>query len=460
MHISKAQRRREAAQAPSLRARFYGVFCVSHAVLAAFFLLSAALWLSDGQYTVPALRLTVAAFGCLLLAAWLAVRRGMGDTPQPVAIVLVAAILFLLSIRREPGIYLAGEGYLALAQAVSLGMILVLLAGYLITPVEGNSWCTRLRNAVFGLSVGLLCLLQLGMPMASPVPAIDVWTTAQDSAQHLLSGQNPYATPVSKIYGEGEVFGYVLKAYNYLPANLELQTPAYALFGDVRYALIMALWVFLGTLWLLSAGLPLAERQLLLLLALAQPRLLFVIEQAWTEPFILAAFGLMLLAHQRGWRLRSALAYGAMLSLKQYVLFFAFHWLILERRWTFLAAGVALAGLTLLPFVLWDPLRLWSEGVLFQLQTGFRSDSLTIASVFYREFGLEAPKWWTVVVGAVAAVAGPYALRSLEPLSRYLFSVTITTFALFLFGSQAFMNYYFLVGGLLLCLLTIVPRRA
>jgi hypothetical protein len=43
--------------------------------------------------------------------------------------------------------------------------------------------------------------------------------------------------------------------------------------------------------------------------------------------------------------------------------------------------------------------------------------------------------------------------RKLPQLTGYLFSITITTFAIFLFGKQGFCNYYYLVSVLMLFLM-------
>ena len=61
-------------------------------------------------------------------------------------------------------------------------------------------------------------------------------------------------------------------------------------------------------------------------------------------------------------------------------------------------------------------------------------------------------------MGAVIAAALLPPLRKMPPLRGYLFAVTITMFVIFVFGSQAFCNYYYFVSGLLLFLLAIGGR--
>ena len=206
--------------------------------------------------------------------------------------------------------------------------------------------------------------------------------------------------------------------------------------GDVRYGYVVAEAGVAAVLWWLARRRwqrPVAE--LLPLLFLYHPRGLFVLEQTWTEPLILLFFALFLLQYERGKRAWAAAAYGCMLSLKLYLLYFVFHWLLVERNWRRLLLGSAIATITVLPFLLLD-WRSFLAGVLYVVKGPFRLDSLTIFGYLAPVLGLYPPKIWTVGVGAVVAAALLPLLKKMPPLRGYLFAVTITMFAMFLFGSQ------------------------
>jgi heme/copper-type cytochrome/quinol oxidase subunit 4 len=185
-----------------------------------------------------------------------------------------------------------------------------------------------------------------------------------------------------------------------------------------------------------------------------------VIEQGWTEPFIAGAFGLFLwLRERRRGSLAPAAAYGFMLSLKQYLVFFVLHLFMIERRGKALTIAAVTGFLTCLPFLVWDPVSFYTYGVRFQLETAFRPDGLTIVALFHRLFGLTAGKWLAALVGLGVAL---YTYRRFLPLGLvgYLLAVTLTTFSIFLFGSQAFCNYYYLVSVLCLFVFAVHARPA
>jgi hypothetical protein len=282
-----------------------------------------------------------------------------------------------------------------------------------------------------------------------------VFVEFQESAAHLLAGLNPYSTAVSDVYRGTQDYGYHLLGYAYMPGNLFVQTAAYALAGDVRYASIVAEVVVALALYAISR--PTAGRltaMLAVLLFLFHPRGLLVIEQAWTEPLVAGGFGLFL--WWRAARPRSswpAGAYGYMLSLKQYLVYFVLHLLMIERRPRAWCTAAAAGLLTLVPFLAWDAASLYTYGVKFQLETPFRPDGLTVVALLYRLCGFTAGKWLAAVVGLV--VAGyTYVRFRRAGLAGYLLAVTLTTFSIFLAGSQAFCNYYYLVS--VFCLFTFV----
>jgi hypothetical protein len=348
----------------------------------------------------------------------------------------------MLGLTTKPGTFVQGPTYRVVQAVVNLVLI----------GAVGSTFLRRLPAFRSCRAVFFVAML-----VVSPSPIIDVFVQFQESAQHLLAGLNPYTVPFSDVYRGTRDYGYHTLGYAYLPANLLLQSAAYGLAGDIRYGYIAAEVVVAIALYRVARPAPgrLAP-MLVVLLFLFHPRGLFVIEQGWTEPFIAGAFALFLWLRDRrpesSW---PAAAYGLMLSLKQYLVYFVLHLFMIERRRKALAVATATGFLTLVPFLVWDPVSLYTYGVMFQLETPFRPDGLTVVAVLYRLFGFTAGKWLAALIGLGVAVYTYWRFLELG-LVGYLLAVTLTTFAIFLFGSQAFCNYYYLVS--VLCLFAFAVR--
>jgi hypothetical protein len=433
--------------------------------------IAGALVLGNGRYTHLATALLLAAFAGLVLLARQTLRDGESSAKAPAALaendeaasagpaweraLATALLLFLaLGLTTRPGESVQGPYYRTVLAAVSLA-----LGGAVWTAFLRRASRPAARRAVFVAGVMAGFALRIWMLRVSPAPAIDVFVEFQESAQHLLAGLNPYVVPVSDVYRGTQDYGYRLLGYAYLPANLYLQTLAYAVAGDFRYACIAAEAILAFALYRV-AGPGRRVAMLAVLLFLFHPRGLYVIEQGWTEPFIAGGFALFLwLRARRPESFGAAAAYGYMLSLKQYLVYFVLHLFMLERRGTALAVAALTGLLTCVPFLVWDPSSFFSYAVKFQLETPFRPDGLTIVSLLYRLFGFTAGKWLAGLVGLAVAV---YTYRRLLPLGLlgYLCAVTLTTFSIFLFGSQAFCNYYYLVSVLSLFLIAVCARSS
>ena len=455
-----------------------------------FVALAGALVAGNGRYSHLAIVLALGGFGGLVVLARETLRSsracgglgpeaGAGLAPESAAIagdpppdagttpalstadrtwerVLAVALLacLALGLTTKPGEFVHGAAYRVVLAVVSLFLIGAVSATFLRRAPDFRS-CRAVFFAAIVAGVGL----RLAMLLVSPSPVVDVFVMFQESAQHLLAGLNPYMVPVSDVYHGTRDYGYRVFGYSYLPANLLLQTLAYGLAGDFRYGCIAAELVVSWTLYRVAR--PARGRlvpMLVVLLFLFHPRGLFVIEQGWTEPFIAGTFALFLWLRDRwpdsAW---PGAAYGYMLSLKQYLVYFVLHLFMIERRPKALAAVAATGFLTIVPFLVWDPTSFYTGGVRFVLSTAFRPDGLTVVALLYQLFGFTAGKWLAALVGLGVGV---YTYRRFLNLGLvgYLLAVTLTTFSIFLSGSQAFCNYYYLVSVLWLFALAVCAR--
>jgi len=427
-------------------------------LLVSYVLLLIGLLINWGAYDPIALTLLIASFTLIVVAfAW--VWRGSSrdrKVPGVPFFAIALEVLLLAALTKPTAMYLLSPLYDRVYHSWLAVLACLIALAYLVLAKNSS----RFRQVVFIAAVLAALAFRLWMPVASPAPVIDVFSFCTESAQHLLQGKNPYTTPVSDVYNGAVNWGYDIKAYIYLPADLLIQTASYGLTGDVRYGYVLAELVVALVLWRLSRRRwGDSTAQLIALLFLYNPRSLFVLEQSWVDPLILMFFALFLLLRERGKPTAASIAYGYMLFLKQHMLFAFFQWFILERNWKRILTGLAVGFLTLLPFAIWDWRGLLQNGILFTVRVPFRADSLTIFSLLAR-FGVPQPSYsWAVPIGAVIMLLTFIPQRKIDPLRGYLFSVTITMFGMFMILSTSFCNYYYLVAGQLIFLLALGGRR-
>jgi len=424
---------------------------VSLLVLSYFFL-AVALQAGNGHYNLAALILTLSSFVLLVAGARrrLATTASFGASAEPsparqmiLPVVLVACViagLLRLPLRDLRGSLTFEIFYVVLSGAMGL---LVLWAA-----LRRDGELSR-RIFAYGVLAGFL--LRILVPVFSPSPAIDVYAMFQESAQHLLQGLNPYQTPVSDVYRGTESFGYTVFGYAYPPANLYFQTLGYIIFRDIRSIYILMEALACAGLFAVARrrrGIRFARYAVLLFLF--HPRGLFIIEEAWTEPLIVGLYAICdYLASRSPGSRRLAAAYGLLLSLKQYLLYFVLSGLLLERRLRRLALAAVVAFATVLPFLLWDRASFIQYGLLFLLRTKFRPDGLTVLSALHALTGFEAGKWISLAMGLAVGVYTTFRFRRLG-LEGWRWVNALTTFSIFLVGSQAFANHYYFIGAMIL----------
>lgn len=419
-------------------------------LIVAYTLLSIGAAVSNGIYSSLALLFVCAAFLflCLSLARD---RRNEPFIFSTTVLTLCLASLLFTSLHHAPLLYAKHLWFIALYRLIAT-LLLILLPFAHLLPFH----CMRalqLPLTIAGITVALF--LRFAVPIASPSPIIDVFAMSQESSQHFLEGRNPYRTPITDVYQGGENFGYDSQAYIYPPASLFLRALGVLLTGDARYVSALAETIFCVVLWYLLRRESSQKRELLLLMFVWHPASLFVIEQAWMEPLLLMLLAAAIVAYIKHRSYISSALLGYMISAKQSLVFFLVHWLLLERRVSRLLLGVCVGFFTILPFVVWDTQSLIERGFLFTLLTPFRTDALTLSSFVFRQFAIKTSVLWTLGIGVGMTVFTSWYFWKRQGTVSYLSAGALTTFALFLFGSQAFCNYYYFVGGMLLLLIAL-----
>lgn len=422
------------------------------AILACF-LLVLAIQYGSGYYNYVSIQLLIAAVICsmLLVPGLVLAQISPAKTKKTLTFSISSMILFTtILLVLEVGLGLQ-DVYLHYSQiplfspfSRGVGWIIIgLLATYLLHVVNqaNDRLSANLVNYRFPLIILLSVILKIVAVFASYINKIDVGVMMQQSSAYLLAGSNPY-TSATAGYG----------GFNYLPLHLLLPLPFYILFGDTRFGSIA--WELIGVGFIyhlakkelsLSPGL-LRLAELALLIFMLQPRGLFVVEQAWGEPLIVGvAAATLYFLYYKPDGLLAGILFAAMLAIKQYLVFMCLPLFILYKfDWKRYGTIALTFTLIILPFVIWNPFEFFNRNVLHFFRLPIQTDSLGLTAYFW-EHGLLIPRWLSPILASLVSLGLSFYLRRFGLLG-YLHTVILTFYCLFLFGQQAFANYYYLLS--------------
>jgi hypothetical protein len=427
------------------------------AILCAFaaFSVGHAVQFANGNLHPEAIKwLTFACFAALIgvVAPSHARIERFGERLVVLVLGLGVAYQFTQLLTAPPGIYLRAIGNTGADFVIGLVVCAVLVGAGL----AEKPWLGRLQFPLL-----LLTFLFLGRWLihASPNPFIDVYVFQRDGIAALLRGDNPYALRYPDIYGNSPFYGPGLSVngtlqfgYPYFPLPLLLALPGQVLFGDYRYAQLAAMVgsaAFIG--YARPGRIGIAAASLLLF----TPRTFFVLEQGWTDPFVLLGLSAVVFFALR-WQRPLPYILGLAFAVKQYTVFMvpaAWHLLPhplkLDKafgRWAGKVAGIG--ALVTLPFFLWSPNDFWFDVVALQFVQPFRTDALSYLA--WSAYGGATP--WPTSLAFIAAAAG--VALGLWRLARtpagFAATCALAYLGFFAFNKQAFCNYYYFTLGTLL----------
>jgi len=316
------------------------------------------------------------------------------------------------------------------------------------------AWVLRVKERAAAYLVGALVVFAVAMRVlmlfSTPLPRIDMFISQTAAGKGLLEGGNVYAMEFPSPYVRGESFDH----YAYPPAVVYCNALSWALFKDVR-----AVWLgcdLLGALFLYLLARRVSPswegRRYGALLALGflfMPRSLFVIEQSFTEPLIVASLGAFAwaLAAGKGTGVVGLLL-GLWLGSKQYVAVAVPLVVRLGRcrlrAWA--VAGVVVIGL-FVPFLLWDFPALYEDLMGFFIKSPGRVDSLSLYGVAARL--RHEPPWWVILAAWLAGI-GFFTWKMRRTLAGWLFSTASCWMFFFMLGKQAVINYFYVIAYTLL----------
>jgi hypothetical protein len=422
-------------------------------------LLGLTLEVSDGHFSAAGIiGLTVTC-----LAVWRALIAPPRNDEKYVECVLGVGLLlqFGALLARPAGVYFQGGPALLAILPVAVGLMAV-LAGTVIAraPLAGR--------ATFPLLLALFALCCIATLLASPNPRIDVFVVQKVSSQTLLHGHNPYSIEIPNVYGNTEFFNpdvadaKVLHfGYNYPPLPLFFTALAQGLVGDVRAAQALAL--LLAGILLLRAGGKYAP--LVALLFLATPRIFFVLEQAWTEPFAVLLLTATVLSSKKRPGLTPIL-FGLLLALKQYMFILApLVPLLLGRPFqvkktlVFLLKAGAVACAVTLPLALLDTQGFYRSVLRLQVVQPFRPDTLSFLGLWTAAGHAPPPVTPFFVVATL--LAAYWALRRFPATPQgFAAGAALVLLGFFTFNKQSFCNFYFFIVGALSCALAVAQASS
>jgi hypothetical protein len=307
-------------------------------------------------------------------------------------------------------------------------------------------WARRAwRLAAFLAIAGLVTAAALTTVGLDSHPGIDVWVLLQQSSDGLRHGADMYRQHWIGSNGLQAV-------YPYLPGTTVLLAPFRWLFGDVRYGLIAASVL---AAWLVRRTAPDAPAALPALILIA-PHWVFLIDQSWSEPLLIAALAgaILALRSERPWLAVIALAVA--LACKQHIvvllpLFAIWPSFGLRRA---IAAG-ALAVLAILPWIIAGPRDIWHDAVHANLALGVQTRALNLPSLFARH-GVTFGFWFLIVM-----IAAAYALvifRLPRTPSGLALGAALVMWTLDVSNKQTYFNHYTLPLALLVIAVAAAER--
>jgi hypothetical protein len=350
-----------------------------------------------------------------------------------------------------PGMYLRlDDGALA---TFHWGLGILAVVAVVVLSVPG--WAKPLQVAAL---LTAHCALGVWTIHKSPQPAIDVYVFQKSAIAALRSGINPYAMTFPDIYhntlaayGQGlSVDGRLQFGFPYFPLSLLLSIPGQVLGRDPRYAQLAAIELAAA---LMAFGRRRGLGAIAAALYLTTPRIFFVLEQSWTEPFLVLGVAAVLFAACRHSRLVPWL-FGAFIALKQYLVF-ALPAAMLLVEWprdrrqllTFLTRSALFGAAVTLPFVVWGPAAFWTSVVTLQFHQPFRPDALSLLAWWATQGHQQPPVLISFVAAAATSALALWRLPRTP--AGFGAAVGMTLFSFFVFNKQAFANYYFFVIGAL-----------
>lgn len=295
-------------------------------------------------------------------------------------------------------------------------------------------------------------LIRVLIILASPQPAIDAFYILKEAPSALISGKNPYEITYYQVYQ-----GYPANYYTYWPGSFLATLPFVLLFNEPRVLFIISELLTAYLIYLL--GRKTLRAEFTALLFLFNPVSLFIIEQSWLTPLhtFLITLTFYLLSQRRINKIFLGIISGLLISLQFYLLLII---PLLGKHLNFskkyLLAFIFLCFLVIFPFFIWSPNDFirdtfkvyFSNPPIAYIPTQY---SLNLNGFLHNISGRNLPFIFSVIPIFSIFIFNFLKLKKQDK-GDLLRRIIISFMGLFLFGQQAFINYYYFIGNLLLVL--------
>jgi hypothetical protein len=376
----------------------------------------------------------------LLLTAVLFGRRTLRGRLGGAALAVAFAAAAWGQVRYPSGYHASGD-WLTTSRAIAV-VATLLAASWVVVPLRGY------RSRIWIPVTALMVVAGICMILASPQPEIDVWYVVDQAVERTLRFGNAYDMTFVGSPGDTD-------AYPYLPATLILLAPFKLLFGDVRYGYVAALAI--GAFFVRRTARPAVGGALACLLLL-YPRMLFGIEQVWTEPLLVAGLAATVYLTLSGRTRWAVVAFTVVLATKQHMFLLvplAAWWPAFGVRRT--AASVAGAAAACLPWFIADPAGFWYGAGSYNFSLASRFDSMSIYTTL-DNLGWKPPFLLVLVLSLGAIPLAMWRLPRDE--LGFVFGSAWVLFVFNWLNKQTFFNHYSLVLALLVIGLAVRDRAA
>ncbi len=327
--------------------------------------------------------------------------------------------------------------------------------------LEPKSFPLLTLKTRFYFLFGLAILLRILIIIASPSPIIDVFTILKEAPLVFLTGGNPYDHIYSPVYS-----GVITDYFPYFPVAFLSQVPFAALFGDPRILFIIS--DILAAVGLFLLGKKTFIAQILVLIYLFRPNSNFILEQSWVTPLSYLLLILTIFALQTKKQFLLGIITGVMTALQPLYAILVPFFLNFVANWKKTLFSFFLAFIFLvMPFFLKNPFKFLDKTIFVYFKPENLIPtipihlSLNISTAFYTLAGFDIPQFASLILISILLIFILYRLyikRKAKDIRYILLGLNLFFYGFFLLFRQAFINYYYFAGSLIILWLIVVAN--
>jgi len=342
---------------------------------------------------------------------------------------------------------------------ITMARILEKLIPLLLIPILALlSLPKKLKNIapiLFLVMIASALGLRIATIKMTPFPPIDTFIMLNEAPRKILLGANPYVSNFTPVFP-----GVTPDYFTYWPAAFLLQLPFVPTLSDPRILFILSDIIAAFVLFLIAG--KTMTGMMLALLFLFRPYSLFIIESSWLTPlnFVLVLLAIYLLVRKvsPAW---VGIVVGLVTSVQ---LFHAVLFFIIGKYvgWSKkFIAGFFLSLSMVVPYFLASPADFLSDTLLFYFRNPphpavLIHESLNINALFFYFFQKDISP--LILNGIIFLVLVFSIFKQQRRVSSVAHTMLIFFFTFFLFGRQAFVNYYFFIASLAIVVLVLEVR--